>query len=554
MTLDLSIKTQRTMGLYLVICILIALPVIYFTWLFLFGTYYPSGADPADHAVMIMRILFKGELLSQYTQFPSLSENTSLGYYPTVLHFFVASLINLLFIPLEVDPIVNALRTFMLGLYVIGVVGYALLIKSIFDKTVTQSFPNIVNVRIGSVVYIALLTLAFGLFIYSTSPVIKTFRDGGYGEILGMWALFPFFMLAMNKNKLILAAILLAVIISVHNLAGIISLAAALIYILIGFATKQFAGRIRYLIASIAVFLVCSIPALVFYYIPPLLASINEETGTAFPISREDVQTHTTSNLFYMGLFMTVGILWIDYRNLGWIAIWTGFFIMIFFSPLFAERFVREFTIPLGLTVGLFSGLILLKLYPYFAKLRASRFFSPTLIALIVCILGTSFYYYYPRFLLYSDPVSLNYYSDAFAEADTYFIQQNNISDLENDDKDKPKIANFGMNQWIKPNSYGSFVPIEVIPTEDEKFFSVSDREINQDLHSILQGDNGKEIALKYNIQYVTLSGILDGRWYPESYLNEYSKLSAMRIPSYLELEKEIRGNEGEIIRIFSVK
>jgi hypothetical protein len=172
---------------------------------------------------------------------------------------------------------------------------------------------------------------------------------------------------------------------------------------------------------------------------------------------------------------------------------------------------------------------------------------------MVSIILPMTYGYFNKSFYLYSNTTLLNYYSPAFAKADQYFIEKNNLFDAKKtDDQYKPKIVNFGRNEWIKPFSYGTFVPLEVIPKEDEGELSVSDKNINRELYQILSPEN-KLIIKKYNIQYVTINGLLNDRWYPDYYLDENTTLQNIEIPSNFKLEKEIFGTEGEFIKIFSV-
>ena len=59
-------------------------------------------------------------------------------------------------------------------------------------------------------------------------------------------------------------------------------------------------------------------------------------------------------NQYYAGLIAAIFLLFIDYKRLIWLVMWTLIYFAVFFgSDLFAERFGRELTIPYGLMEGI---------------------------------------------------------------------------------------------------------------------------------------------------------------------------------------------------------
>ena len=116
------------------------------------------------------------------------------------------------------------------------------------------------------VAYYGLLTLAFGLFIYSTAPIVKTFRDGGYGEIFAMWCILPFYLYFMIKKNWFICGVRLAVIASTHNLAFAMTVAVTISYFVSLVVSNKF-GSIKKSKVFVITFLLFSIPAIIFFSI-----------------------------------------------------------------------------------------------------------------------------------------------------------------------------------------------------------------------------------------------------------------------------------------------
>lgn len=540
---------------YFSFCMVVALPFISAVYGILYANDLPSGADPNDHSVFILRILLTKNVLVPYTQFLGISHDAGLGYYPTFLHMIVAAVFLITGLPIEAINVIHVLQGFMFIQYLIGVVGYSILIKSILDQTISydQNLKRwVAGLKPRRIIYFALLVFAFGLFIYCTPPIIKTFRDGGYGEILAMWCMFPFYIYFLINKRWFKAALLLAAICATHNLAFIMSVISTLSYFVSMLVSRDF-NTFKKIWKFVLLFVLLSFPSILLFYVPTLTLSAKNQTGSTAGFSRQDVMREITPNLFYVGLVMTFLVLWINHRTLGWIAGWSGMYLLLSNSSLFVERFVRELTIPLGITVGICSALLVLKV-TNIVQAKAPKLSAFPLIASLITIaiiLPVTYLYFSPSLNQHSNTTILNYYSPAFAETNKYFLDQNNLADAAKNDTNKPKIANFGMNQWIKPFSYGSFVSLEIMPADDEKYLSVSDRSINSELRDLLSS-NGYAIANKYNVKYVTVNGILNDRWYPESYYKENNILQSTKIPSYLKLVKEISDKDGQVIRIFS--
>jgi hypothetical protein len=572
--LDNLLHIKPPIIIYLAICLALSKPLIYIVWGILYADGLPVGADPSAHVQYILHILLTGKVLVPYSQFPWVSESSGLGYYPSFFHALVAAIIKVFALPITATTVVNTLQAFMFVQYLVGIVGYALLIKLITDRSILPKFNGIKYIKTDlkcTIIYYSLLLLAFGLFIYSTGPIIKSFRDGTYGEIFAMWCVFPFYLYFLITKRWYVAAVVLSGIALIHNLGFIMSMAATISYFGSLLVSRDFSSikKVKY---AIPIFIILASPAIIYFYIPSLHDTLKGSAGTYPPYALTSIVNDVTPNLYYAGIAATILILGFDYKRLGWLAGWSGFYFLIFNSPLFAERFGRELVIPFGLTVGIFASvltnIVFFTSYKSLPLLRYNTLFGLITVITItsvsmICIVVSYGYFNEPNnepsaysteyAHFYSNTTLLNYHSPAFTEADQYFINKNNLDDAKKtDDLYKPKIVNFGMSPWIKTFSYGTFVPLEVVPREDSNTLAAPDRDINNELYRLLKPNNNAIIE-KYNIQYVTISSLLNKRWYPPSYIDENAKLQNTTIPSNFRLEKVINGNEGESIKIYSI-
>lgn len=559
MVLIIDRRNMKRTILYLGISILVALPVLSGAWDILYSTGLPVGADPADHTLFVMYILHNKSLLIPYSQFPLTTDNHDSGYYPSLMHVILAGFATLISAEDEWETIVHAMQGFVFIQYISGIVGFALLIKIILDEVIRTKF-NIYdnfNDRKNFIVYIVILVLAFSIFFYATSPIIKILRDGSYGQIFAMWCIFPFYLCTLVKHRWILSALLLSAILYTHNLSALMTCAVTVAYLSGLVIRRELISNLKGILIGAAFVIFISLPALFYFYLPSITSSVTGVSGEAAPLSRDQIRNEVTDLLFYTGLLSCIGLLWIDYKKFSWIVIWVGFFILLSHSSLFGERFVRELTIPLGLSIGLLSGVLLVKFFLYlsFRRNLIKKFAGYGICLIAICLIVGSFFYYQERFDTFSDPMQLDYFSNAFAEANSYLLNQSDLNTGRNDTEQRPSIAIFGMNQWIKPETFVQYIPLEVLPSEDEKYLSLNDRITNQELHDVLlQGEDAKRIAKEYNVKFIVINGFLQGRWYPQSYIDEYQSLQRLGIPDHLKLVKSLVGSEDEMIQIYRIK
>jgi hypothetical protein len=574
-TIFRTLKQENLFKLsYFVICFLISLPIIYGVWNIIYSQERPAGGDPAFHTLYILKILKTGIPLigySQYSDALSPNELASLGYYPPLFHIIVALLTIVANAGISsFISVLNTMKAFVFVQYLIGVGAYALLIKTLIDIALPKnnnqdhSFHN-------TIFYYGLLVLAFGLFIYSTSPIVKTFRDGGYGEIFSMWCIFPFYIYFLIQKRWIISAILLAQIASTHNLSFGMTLIVTFSFFTFLLINRDFRS-LKELKNFLLMFLILFLPVLIFFYAPTVNLAIYGGTGQATNLNIDIVIDILKPNLYYSGLIGSIMILFFNYKRLGFLVGWSAiYFLIIIHSNLFVERIARELSLPFGLITGIAISISIYKLFVMIFNHYNNRtevinrnFYlmifgfvvkrsALMIISIAIIILSFSYLYFVDRFESHSDPIILLYYNKAIADANAYLINldSGDIEQYEN----KPTVVVFGVNPWLTPTTYNKMRVLNVLPEQYEKSLSLIDRRINRELSLIVKDPNSEEtknIIRKYNIRYIATCGILPGRWYPDSYLLLNSQLYILNEVSYIQLMNTF-SSDGMEVRIYRV-
>jgi hypothetical protein len=567
---------------YLALSLIVAGPVLHAVWGFLYFNDVPAGGDPGDHVFFIERIASTGNLLIAYSQFSDLTNSTGVGYYPSFFHIIIAGISYITsFGSISFPAVLESMNAFMFIQYVIGISGYALLLKYILFDAINNRGP--ISARHGdgfkyAICCYSILVISFGLFIFSTSPIIKTFRDGGYGEIFAMWCIFPFYLYFLLHKRWFVSALLLAVICSTHNLAFILTLIATVAYFIKLLINKEFNTlwkSKKFLIASL---LFC-MPAFIFFYLPSIATSLNSGTGVnsglGVPesLSKSDIADQVTPGLYYFGVVGLIGLTVLDYKRLSWITVWLLLYFPIFNSSILAIRFSREISVPLGIIIGLFSAMVTYEIifnlfgrYNHHSNNRGyiDKFLdalqrkrplvqSLACIATLLIALGISFDYFQYRIEEYSNKDILNYYTPTYALANKYLSNLNRSPDA------KDSILSFGVNPWLKPYLFGKYLVLEAVPREDEMTLSRADRSINDKLLSVFENPTSpksKQTLEDLNIKYVLVSTPIPDRWYPPSFLHLAPALLNFQ-PDFdsndITFYKGFTGTLGEEVRLYAV-
>ena len=377
-----------------------SLPIIVYVWDILYSSPVPAGGDPADHALFTMKIVDSGNPLIEYTQFPTLrsEQNNIQAYYPSFLHILMAIpayLMHLMGITLF-NSVISSMTATMFMSYIVGIIGYALISYLFLINVISGYHSSVKGKTIKSLILLVTAVLAWGIFIYSTSPILKTFRDGGYGEVLSMWTILPFYILCLFRGRWVIAGIFFGVIASTHNISVVLTLAvtfAFVISLLVGRDMRQI-GKLWKLGVTAAI---CSVPAFVYFYYPVIIAAVDQQTGLSGQTAlwtRADIAGQIGDVLYYLGIIAIIGLLFVNYRKSSWLVCWVILYLVPFyFNIFFLERLAREFSLPFGLLLGTFTGsmtfVLVTKFYPRFAsKIGVSTKRVPVLQA-VICVAVT---------------------------------------------------------------------------------------------------------------------------------------------------------------------
>ena len=194
---------------YFIACLLISIPIMIDVWNILHTSQgIPTGNDPPIRIYYIENIIKTHNPLIVYSGFPEI--NSSIGiFYPSFFYDLMAALTVIITEggTISFYSVLHVIVSFMFLVYIVGIIGYALLIKSIIDKVIDNSKCKIEYLKRDSkytFAFIGLLLLAFGLFIFSTSPMIKNLRDGEYGAffLIGVFFLFMYTFFLTNAGSL----------------------------------------------------------------------------------------------------------------------------------------------------------------------------------------------------------------------------------------------------------------------------------------------------------------------------------------------------------------
>ena len=570
---ELDTSGFRFLIIFFTLSLLLSVPLIAHVWNILMSDEFPSGGDPADHTLFILKILKTGNPLISYTQFPSF-ENQSNGqvtYYPSLFHLMVsgpAAIMEQAGIP-AVNAAVGGMITIVLCSYLIGIFGYGLLIRKFFHDIILSVQRAETSSSLQGVIFLSLMLLGMAIFLYSTAPILKTLRDGGYGEILAMWSMLPIYIYTLLTKRFILGGIIFGLIASTHNLSILLTVLVSLSYFVSLVVRRDF-KLLKKVWLLIAVAALASFPAFVFFYYPTLLAAFNQETGlsgaTAF-WSRSDIATQIGPFLYYYGTLSALGLLFINYRVTSMLVVWIVLYLLPFsFNLFFLERFAREFAIPFAIVSALFSiSAIYIFVAKWFTKLLArirrnrpaetnSVFARQVIIVVSLTIIIIPLYYavFSNLFDSYTDPRQLDYYSPSFEAANNFILEKSN-------NPGESAVVLYGINPWLKPVVFDRFDVLEVETQEFESSLSQTDRQINSELRSLIeepQGTQADTILKKYNIEYLFFSDLMQGRWYPDSQrqlVNTIANFEENHDKNKYQLEGQWRGNESELLQVYSV-
>jgi hypothetical protein len=549
--------------LYAVLCLIVSTPFNLAVFNVLFPEDgIPAGADSANHAFFIKKIIETRNPLIQYSQFSGLSEENT-GYYPSFFHIVVGIFAATVghYIDSSTSVIVVMVSLMFVGA-IIGSVGYAFAIRKIIQRSF-ESKDIYLRIRANPkfhYYFILISVLAFGFLIYSSSPIVKLYNDGTYGEVFAMWMIFPYLVYFLLSNKWIISAILLATIAYTHNLSFVMALIATVSYLLSLLISNDISRFKKGLRNYLLLGAILCIPAVVAFYAPTFSLIINNDVNGAVSQSwsREQVISQLLPLLYYAGAVSTVVLLFINYKFFSWFSMWVVAYFTIFnFSYWIGARFGRELSVLYGLIIGVcVANIILLGVSKLLKESNQNKHFSYTLqsskltlvcmVAFVALILPLYYLYYSDRFQNDSNPLLAKYYSVSFEQANSYISE--NITG---------NILVLGHNPWLKFKVYDKNSVFESVSPDIEVFLNGRDRIINRELNRILYDPNSNEakcIVKNYEINAIFVSDKLPGRWYTKgqesTYYNDLELFKKFNASDYMKFSKEF--HDGPVdLRIY---
>ena len=572
---------------YLLLCFVISIPFNYATYQLLFTSDgIPAGVDSAHHTYSILKILDTNNPLISYTQFPSISQNSS-GYYPSLFHLTLATIAKVAGFnqASATDPssVIKIEKSFMFAVSLVGTAGYALFIRTLLYKSLATKIGNDLDLFLTNsryrLLHLIVSILAFSLFIFSVTPIIHLYIDGTYAEVFAMWSIFPYYIYFLVNKRWMLSAFLLSLVASSHNLSFLMSLAATIPYI-ISLILQRFKNIKKKLMKFILTFFIFAIPALIFFYIPVVTSVVTSTSAggnpadLAVPWSNSMVAEELKPGLYYMGIICAFLLFILNHRAFGWLSGWIAIYFAVFsLSSLIGVRFGRELSVVFGIVIGICIGYILFvlvirsrkwfMLFKSFSLKVAPINSSKLILAVIICcviILGW-YLYFHDRINNFSDPLIVKYFTDTIDEANKFFLtttrEGGNSSHSINN---RGVIALVGLNPWLKVTTFGKFEVLEIQMPALQRFSGGGDQRINQELNGIFLSPHITStpcVIEKYDIDFVYVSAHqLPGRFYPleqSSYIKQLDIFQSFAPSPFLELEQELIGENQEHMRIFSV-
>jgi hypothetical protein len=555
---------------YLGICVIISIPFLYGVANLLHSNDgIPAGADAANHAFFIKNIIENNNPLIQYGQFNT-STTSGTGYYPSLLHIFVAYMYKITS-PIfgSQQSLISTLTSCMFAAAIVGIFGYAIAIRKIMTNAVgaikrTKKYGS--DLLFPWTIIVA-NALAFGILMFSISPILKLYNDGTYSELFAMWLFFPFLLYSVISNRWIVSAVLLSIIAYTHNLSFVMSIALVLSYIL-GLAINRdftaLGGVKKFAILSV---LLC-IPAMMFFYVPTLTAVTDDKASSVIfkSWSKANVVNQITPLLYYGGAISLALLLFMNYRIFGWLSIWTVIYFTVFnFTYFIGARFARELSITYGISLGICIAYGIVLLGPKITRIsgpwnsaesekhkvirQANKLLLTGTVLAVTIILSSYYYYYNDAFLDESNPLKAKYYSKSIDQANDFLAT----------DPSNGTILVFGHNPWLKLSAYGKNNIFETVPPDMAEFLSTEDKSLNNGLHQLLFNPYSiktKCLIKLHNIDFIFISDRLPERYYTEeqnsAYYSDLELFQRFKTAKFLDLYQQFTENDINI-RIYKV-
>jgi hypothetical protein len=450
------------------------------------------GVDPAQHVAIMRWMINSKSVLVPYSQF--FLTDASVGYYPAFWQGFIA-LVHVLTGVNEVD----LMRYFILVVFFLGVYAYWLLSKELSEGDSLK----------GVFIYFVLS--------FSIALIVKSLRDGIYGEIIAMWLLFPLFLLSFLRGKTLYSVLALIVIIAIHNLSAMMTGLLVLSFLIMYCLHKDW-QKAKFTLKILALALALSSPLLYYNYFLTFLGVITDSARSyssgLYAFNFFIMPSFLSDLTFYVGITCLV-LISIFYRHYRWLPLWFSTYMIAQFFFV-QERFVREMCIPLALSMGIVLYDIAKKASQHTKiklayKGRVKEYSLPKNVkveSLILILLSfTVAYNGVIHIALESTPEVTNYFTQNKADAYNWLNNHTTSADA--------TLILRDLDSWARV--YLRDTVYEVWSPAEQKYLSIPDRKVNDELTGALLNPFSPEANStfrKYNISYFILSSPLTGRWY----------------------------------------
>jgi len=495
--------------------------------------FHPSllpGSDPANHALYILRIIRLKSVLIPSSQF--LINDYSFGYYPPFLHIFFSGL-HLL----TQTSIIDLMRFFMFFIFLFGEVNYMFLSKKLANKNSIRGL------------------LIYSILAFNTAPIIKTLRDGCYGEIFAMWFLFPLFISSLLSRRSLWSILIFVVIVWSNNLSTIMVGALLLSFILSHMINREW-QNLRFILKVIIAVIILAAPALYYFYLPKIINTLQFGEGSQRILAFSEYSIHLTELTLYTGLISLL-VTMLLYRRFRWLPLWFGLYILLANLSFSSSRVVREMTVPLSLSIGVFLCNFVKTFMNKIAInatsikrsiedfLLKSKKVQIGLLALLVIIFANNGI---ALIASEAEPVILDYGTSLKVDAYQWLHNKSMANG-------KGVIIIKNLDPWAKV--YVNSKVYEIYPPSISEWLSLTDRSINNELaYSLLNpfNSNAIEMFCKYDISYIILSTPLQGRWYPDGVINFANTLLNIKYESTPLCELiYYQATHDEMIKIYEI-
>ena len=561
---------------YVVICLVFSIPLIQGVYNLVYSNSMASGLDNPVHAYFIKRMIETGDPLISYTQFPLLNHQIEM-YYPSFMHILIAlplAAFNLT----DSMMVIGALNFFIILVSIIGSLGFSLLVKELLKLAFFKTHKiNVFHFGLKYFIYFNFLCiLAFTFVILSTPLLLKTINDGTYAEVFAMWAILPFYLVFLLRQNWVKSGILLALIAAVHNLSFIMTFTITVAYLL-SLLMNSDLKTLRKSARLFITFGILALPVILIFYVPTINGFLGQATGQLSLVSKETVLAYLSPFQFYGIVVASVVLLIIGYRTLSWLSLWGLFYYILIYSfPVISSRVLRESSVAFSLIIGITIayGIHFILYSDVFRRIKNSNIslfrnnlFRVIVVGVIITIVIPLFFsYQYERFSFESNTLITLYHSKAFSDSHDYlnavyekFHGNGTGTGINSNDK-KQTIAVYGYDPWLKIVLYDQFDVVDVMPKDIGDTLSVTDRQINNELSSIIYQPSNVLAGCylnKYNIDYVYIPDVLSNRYDSEYQYNVFYKMlhlfNSVYSPFVLYPLEKFQGDNGELLQIYGV-